>query len=185
MSTMMWLANLGDKSAVADAGPVALPPSNVPAAPSLHRLGEVRRREGFTRRDVARRLCISIREVQEHEEPSADVPLSELYRWQKLLQVPMVELLGEPTGDLSPPVELRARLLRAMKTVRSIQEVGKQTSVQRLACTLVEQILEIMPELKDTIAWPVVGHRRKQSELGQAYYRGLSLDVCDESERAM
>ena len=102
------------------------------------------------------------------------MPLSDLYRWQKLLQVPLAELLSEPAGELSPPLQLRARLLRAMKTVRSIQEVARQVSVQRLASVLVAQILEIMPELKDTIAWPAVGHRRKQSELGQAFFRGLT-----------
>ncbi len=88
----------------------------------------------------------------------------------------------EPAGELSPPLQLRARLLRAMKTVRSMQEVARQASVQRLASVLVAQILEIMPELKDTIAWPAVGHRRKQSELGQAFFRGLSLDLRDEME---
>ena len=54
-----------------------------PPAQPLHRLGEARRREGLTRREVARRLGISIREVQELEQPSSDVPLSALYRWQK------------------------------------------------------------------------------------------------------
>ena len=83
MDTMMWLANLGDKAVTAQPDSVALPPNNVPEQPALHRLGEVRRREGFTRRDVARRLNISLREVQEHEEPSANVSLGELYRWQK------------------------------------------------------------------------------------------------------
>ena len=149
---------------------------------ALHRLGEVRRREGLTRREVARRLSISVREVQEREQPSSDMPLSDLYRWQEVLQVPLAELFNEPAGELSPPLQLRARLLRAMKTVRSIQEVARQASIQRLAIVLVDQILAIMPELKDTIAWPAVGHRRKQSELGQAFFRGLSLDLRDELE---
>ena len=69
-----------------------------------------------------------------------------------------------------------------MKTVRSIQEVARQASVQRLAGVMVEQILEIMPELKDTIAWPAVGHRRKQSELGQAFFRGIAFDIRDDME---
>jgi transcriptional regulator with XRE-family HTH domain len=182
MNTTMWLADLDGKPlGAAHAVPVALPPSSAPApVQSLHRLGEVRRREGITRREVARRLNISAREVQELEQPSADMPLSDLYRWQKVLQVPLAELLNEPQTELSPPVQLRARLLRAMKTVRSIQEVARQASIQRLAVVLVEQILEIMPELKDTIAWPAVGHRRRQDELGQAFYRGLSLEFRDE-----
>jgi transcriptional regulator with XRE-family HTH domain len=180
-----WLADLGSKgAAMADAIPVALPPAG-PSTPSKppHRLGEVRRREGITRRELARRLGISIHEVQEREQPSSDMLLSEFYRWQEVLQVPIAELLEEPAGDLSPPLQLRARLLRVMKTLRSMQEVARQASVQRLATVLVDQILEIMPELKTTIAWPAVGHRRKQSELGQAFFRGLSLDLHEEIEQ--
>ena len=184
MSTI-WLAELGSKeAAMADAIPVALPPAG-PSTTSKppHRLGEVRRREGLTRREVARRLGISIHEVQEREQPSSDMLLSELYRWQEVLQVPLTELLEEPASDLSPPLQLRARLLRVMKTLRSMQEVARQASVQRLATVLVDQILEIMPELKNTIAWPAVGHRRKQSELGEAFFRGLSLDLHEEIEQ--
>jgi len=184
MNTTTWLANLGAKPAAAAQGvPVVLPPADR-SAPSLHRLGEVRRREGLTRREVARRLGISIAAVQQREQSASDMPLSELYRWQAILQVPLAELLDEPAGDLSPPLQLRARLLRAMKTIRSIQEVARQASVQRLATVLVAQILAIMPELKDTIAWPAVGNRRKQSELGQAFHRGLSLDLRDDLEQS-
>jgi transcriptional regulator with XRE-family HTH domain len=184
MNTVMWLADLGVKAPeTTPAVPVVLPQSSAPAPrPSLHRLGEVRRREGLTRREVARRLSISVREVQRLEEPSSDMPLSELYRWQKALQVPLAELLSEPEGELSPPVQLRARLLRAMKTIRSIQEAAQQASIQRLIVVLIGQILDIMPELKDTIAWPAVGQRRKQHELGQAFYRGLSLQLGNEAE---
>ena len=184
MNTTTWLANLGGKPAAAAQGvPVVLSPA-VPSVPlpSLHHLGEVRRREGLTRREVARRLGISIAEVQEREQSTSDMSLSELNRWQAVLQVPLAELLVEPAGELSPPLQLRARLVRAMKTIRSMQEVARQASVQRLATVLAAQILEIMPELKDTVAWPAVGHRRKQSELGQAFYRGLSLDLRDEPQ---
>ena len=59
--------------------------------------------------------------------------LSELLRWQRALGVPFAELLNEPDGELFPPVQLRARLLRAMKTVRTIQERARQASVRRLA----------------------------------------------------
>jgi transcriptional regulator with XRE-family HTH domain len=184
ITPITWLADLEGKPAAHEL-PVALPPSRHPSAGRpLQRLGEVRRREGVTRREVARRLHISIREVEEQEQPSTDVPLSDLYRWQEILQVPLAELLSEPSTDLSPPLQLRSRLLRAMKTIRSMQEVARQASVQRLATMLVEQILEIMPELKATIAWPSVGHRRKQTELGQAFYRGLGLhDDSEGSER--
>ena len=131
---------------------------------------------------VARRLGLSVHQIEQQEEPSADMTLSELYRWQEALGVPASELLQEPDCELSPPVQLRAQLLRTMKTVRLIEEVARQPALRRLVQTLMEQLLEIMPELKSTTAWPVVGHRRKQDELGQAFFRRLSLDFFVQPE---
>jgi len=156
------------------------PPSGVPADPRpLHRLGDVRRREGLTLHAVARQLGISIEAVKHQEDPASDLRLSDLYRWEEVLQVPASELLREPGGDLSPPVQLRARLLRIMKTARSIEEQARQISIRRLTAMLIEQIVSVMPELKDTAAWPTVGQRRSHRELGQAYHRGLMLDPKD------
>jgi hypothetical protein len=108
--------------------------------------------------------------------------LSDLYRWQEALGVPLAELIGEPDAALSPPVQLRSLLLRVMKTARSIQQKARQTSVRRLIETLVDQLLEVMPELKDTGAWPSVGQRRKQSDLGQAFFRRLSQEFVADLE---
>ena len=181
-----WLLPLGGKPVVAaDGGSAAVPPAGPPAPDrSLHRLSEVRRREGLSRRKIARDLGISLREVKRQEQPSSDILLSDLYRWQEVLKVPALELLDEPDGSLSPPVQLRARLLRVMKTVRSIQAGARQVSIRRLATMLVRQLLEVMPELKDTAPWPIVGSRRSRRELGQAFLRGLSLGPLVESERS-
>ena len=178
------LTNQGDGLDVSgDAVPNEVPTTNRPASGQpLHCLGEARRREGITRRTVARQLGISIHDVQHQEQPSADILLSELYRWQKVLEVPITELLDEPQGGLCQPVRLRARLVLLMKTVRSIQERARQESVQRLAQVLDETLVEIMPELKETGAWPSVGQRRSQDDPGQAYYRRLLLDPQDEWE---
>jgi transcriptional regulator with XRE-family HTH domain len=168
---------------IADVNPVsvALPPTNAPAPERrLHRLGQVRQREQITRRKVAQRLGISISDVQKQEQPSTDMLLSDLYRWQKALGVPITELLDDQESELSPPVELRAKLVRIMKTVRSLQERTKQVAVQRLIEMLVEQLVEIMPEVKDTGAWPAVGQRRKERDFGQAYYRKISTHSLDE-----
>jgi transcriptional regulator with XRE-family HTH domain len=180
-----WLVNLGAKpDAAADAVAAALSPASLPA-PSrpLQRLGEVRQREGLSRRTLARRLGMEVQEVQKQEQPTSDMLLSDLYRWQEALAVPTAELLNEPDGELSPPVQLRARLLRAMKTVRSIQEVARQVSVRRLVEVLADQLVEVMPELAGAGAWPAVGRRRTQDELGQAFFRGLAFDPRDEPEQ--
>ncbi len=159
-----WLVDVGakpDTAANLAAAATAAAPANSPPPPKpLHRLGEVRRREGLTRRKLAQRLGIPVAQVQEQEKPSSDMLLSELYRWQEALDVPATELLNEPNGELSPPVHLRTRLLRAMKTVRTLEAGARQASVRRLAAMLAEQLVEIMPELKDTTAWPALGFRR-------------------------
>lgn len=179
-----WVADPSDAPAAAVPVAATRPStrSSVSAQP-LHRLIEVRRREHITRRAIAQRLGVSVREVEEQERPSSDMRLSDLYRWQKALRVPMAELLNEPDGVLSPPVELRARLLRAMKTVRLLQERARQVSTRRLVEMLVDQLVEIMPELKDTTAWPATGPRRGRNDLGQAFFRKPSLQALNELDR--
>jgi len=163
--------------------PRAAPPSTPgSSAPRLHRLGQVRRREGITRRTVARRLKMSVQDVEKQEQSTSDISLSDLYLWQEVLRVPLSELLVEPRDEVSPPLQLRARLLRVMKTVRSLQDRARQASVRRLAQVLVDQLVEIMPELKEATPWPSVGRRRRRDELGQAYFRGLPLDPLYEPE---
>ena len=179
-----WTTELNDDQ-VAATNTVALAlPTNDVTSPSrpLHRLAEVRQQEGLTRSSVARRLGVSLREVEEQEDPSSDILLSDLRRWQQALDVPMTELLSEPGCELSPPVQLRARLLLVMKTIRSIQQRVRQAPLQRLAETLIEQLVEVMPDLKETAPWPMMGRRRRKHELGQAYFRRLSLDPLDELE---
>jgi transcriptional regulator with XRE-family HTH domain len=174
----------GATVAGANAGSAARRPTDSPAADvPLHRLGEVREQEGLTRERVAQFLGISIDEVAQKEQPSSDILLSELHRWQKVLRVPIAELLNEPDGEYSPPVQLRARLILAMKTVRSIQESAREESLQWLAELLVNQLVEVMPELKGIAAWPADAPSRGKRELGQAFLRGLSLRCLDELDR--
>lgn len=163
--------------------PDAAPVVPVPAAsvPRLHRLAEVRRQEGVTRRAIARRLGVSPEEVLQQEE-NRDLPLSTLYAWQEALHIPATEFLVEDDAPLSTPVLKRAQLLRMMKTIMSIVERSKQSSVRRLARFLAGQVMEVMPELKEVEPWPTVGRRRTTRELGQAALRrfdsalGIELD---------
>jgi transcriptional regulator with XRE-family HTH domain len=141
----------------------------------LHHLRRVRRQEGLTLRTVAQRLGMPLSAVRQQEQPLSDLLLSDLYRWQQALAVPAAELLDECHGELSPPVQLRAQLVRVMKTVRSIQEAARQESVQRMAEGLADQLVELMPELRETAAWPSVGCRRLRDDVGQAFFRRFSL----------
>lgn len=136
------------------------------ARPKLNCIAEVIQRERLSARTLANRLDLSVTEVQSQSDPANDLTLSKLYRWQAALQVPIAELLLEIDTGLSPAVEHRCQLLKAMRTVRSIQEQAKQETVQRMALQLVEQILDMMPELKEVSAWPSVGQRRTKDDLG-------------------
>jgi hypothetical protein len=111
--------------------------------------------------------------IRRQEDPKCDMTLSDLYRWQNALEVPIAELLVDIDAPLSEPVLTRARLLRVMKTVRAIRESASNPSIQRFAIMLEEQLIELMPELKDVSAWHSVGQRRSPDELGRAAERVL------------
>jgi transcriptional regulator with XRE-family HTH domain len=153
-----------------------LPVPQAPAAsakPVLHRIADVRKRQGVSVRSVARRMHTSIDQVRRQEEPACDLMLSELLRWQQALEVPLSDLLVESESPLSEPILTRARLLRIMKTVKAIQETATSSSIQRFAAMLEQQLIEVMPELKDVSAWHSIGQRRSPNELGRTAERSL------------
>lgn len=143
----------------------------------LHRVATVRQQQGMSLRSASRQLGIDIRELRYQEGETTDLRLSELYGWQRVLDVPVSDLLVEPTSPLSRPVLERARLVRLMKTVMSIREQSSSVSVQRLAQTMIDQLIEIMPELKEVSAWHSVGQRRSLDEFGRAAERCISEEM--------
>jgi transcriptional regulator with XRE-family HTH domain len=143
----------------------------------LHRLGEARRQEEISRRNVACHLGITVQDVRRQECSTADLPLSVLHKWAKVLGLPVAELVDEPNDSLSTPLFNRAHLIRVMKTAMAILEQTGDPSTKRLAQTLVDQLIEIMPELRGVNALPIAGKRRRLNELGSAAARGLSDEV--------
>ncbi len=143
----------------------------------LHRLEEVRRIQGVSRRTVARRLHLDMASIKHMEQEDTDLSLSTLYEWQQVLDVPINELLVEAEEPLSTPVMKRAQLLKLMKTAMAIKQRSGQGAIQRMAEVLVNQLVEIMPELAEVTPWHAVGKRRSQSELGQAAMRTVSADI--------
>lgn len=143
----------------------------------LHRLGDVRRLQGVSRRTIARRLNVDVSIVKQQEDATTDLKLSTVYLWQQLLDVPLAELLVDDEQPLSPPVMKRARMVRLMKTVLSILERSNQSAIRRMAQNLVAQLVELMPELKGVTAWHAVGQRRRLNEYGRAAERRMSSDV--------
>jgi len=153
----------------------SVPP--VPPTRPLQHLAEVRQRQGISRRTVARRLNTDLTTVRRQESGESDITLSQLFEWQKILDVPVSELIAEADDGLSASVMRRAQLVRLMKTALAIQESAKQESIRRMIQTLIEQLLEIMPELSGVGPWHAVGQRRRLDELGVAADRRLSDDV--------
>jgi len=154
---------------------------DTPPRRKLQQLSEARRRQGLSVRCVAQRLNMTVGEIREQELEDADILLSELYRWQEVLEVPVEELLREPQDALSPRVMMRAQMLRIMKTARAIRAQARNESGARLARLLINQLIEIMPELKEVAAWPAVGHRRTADELGRIAERTIPDDFMYEA----
>jgi hypothetical protein len=114
--------------------------------------------------------------VRQQEKPAYDLRLSELAAWQKVLDVPLIDLLVDSGAPLSRPVMERAQLVRLMKTAAAIQEKSDSVELRRLSNTLIEQLIQIMPELAEVSAWHSVGQRRSLDEVGRVAERRLRDD---------
>jgi transcriptional regulator with XRE-family HTH domain len=147
-----------------------------PAKP-LQRVAAVRRQQGVSRRTLARRMNVDLSVIRQQEDETCDMSLSQLYEWQKALDVPVAELLSEADDDLAASILQRAQLVRLMKTALAMKETARQESIRRMIETLVEQLLEIMPELAGVGPWHAIGKRRRLDELGAAADRLMSENV--------
>ncbi len=136
------------------------PVTHSPLPTNLQRVAEAREQQGFSLRTISRRTGIDLRTLRTHELPTTDMKLSELRAWQSALEVPLVDLIEDDLQPLSSPVKDRAMLVRIMKTVVAIKEAGGSPRIQRLADMLSEQMISLMPELKEIGAWPQHGGRR-------------------------
>ena len=154
------------------------PDPPVPESPVvLNRVRTVRQQQGVSLRSAARHLGTDIRQTRSLEHESTDMRLSDLYRWQKALDVPVSELLVEAESPLSRPVMERARLVRLMKTTMAIRERSSSSAIQRMADTMIEQLVEIMPELREVSSWHTIGQRRSLEDYGRVVERQVPDDV--------
>jgi len=133
----------------------------------MHRIADVRQRQGVTLRNVARRLGLELAVVRRQEQPDCDLRISDVMLWQEVLEVPIAELLVEADGQLSGPVLERSRMVKLMKTAAALRERTHGTPTGRIVQMLVDQILEIMPELADVTPWNTVGQRRTLDDVGR------------------
>ncbi len=149
----------------------------------LHRISEVRDQQGASLRSVSRRLDVPVQEARRQEDAHCDLRISDLLKWQQVLEVPLADLLIDSEGPLSEPVCKRAGMVRIMKTAKAIQESAKDRSVLRLANMMVEQLVRMMPELAEVSAWHSVGQRRTQDEMGRIVERTIPENFFNDSSR--
>ena len=133
----------------------------------MHRIATVRRQQGISLRTASRQLQADVSTLKQQEDETQDLHLSELYRWQQVLGVPIDELVVDAGTDLSRPILERARMVRIMKTVKAMMGVAATPAVKRLVENLEMQLVELMPELKDISAWHSVGFFIQKKTLGQ------------------
>ena len=148
-------------------------------AKPLHRVREIRLREGVSLRSAARQMGTDIRSLRLQEQESTDLRLTELRKWQKALDVPLTELVVDDELPLSRPVMERARMIRLMKTAAAIHERAPTTGIKRMAQMMVEQLVEIMPELKEVSPWHQFGQRRSLDEYGRVMDRTIADDSLE------
>ncbi len=141
--------------------------NNGSSSSPLHRLAEVREQQGISVRSAARRMGVPMSQVRQEEKQGSHLTLADLVRWQRALEVPLIDLLVDEDSPISSPVVSRARWLRIMKTVKALLEASPSPSITRMAQMLEGQVLEVMPELQDVGPWHSVGQRRSHDEQGR------------------
>lgn len=149
-------------------------PAGGQAQKKMHRIATVRHQQGMSLRSVSRQMGRTMSTVRLQEDETQDLRLSDLRRWQKVLGVPLQDLLVDESPQLSRPVMERARMVRLMKTAQALNESVEDEGHKRLATMLVEQLVEVMPELEDVSAWHSVGQRRSLDEYGRIVERRIN-----------
>ncbi|HUS38249.1 MAG: helix-turn-helix transcriptional regulator [Pirellulales bacterium] len=114
---------------------------------NLHRIGVARQQQGISLRTVARRMQKTVAEVRDQELSSTDLNLSTVYNWCEALNLPVEELLVEPSEGFSTPILKRTQLINLMKMALTIGQAAKDDAIRRLAEAMVDQMVDLMPEL--------------------------------------
>ncbi len=143
-----------------------LPPS--PPQRPLHRLAAARRERHMSRQHLAEGLHVDVETLRELEQAQTDFPLSLLYRCREILDVPLQKLLVDASAPPALPRAARARMADLLRTVATILQESKQPAVCRMAHNLVNQMVELMPELKGLAAEYLAGDEQLLDSQGRS-----------------
>lgn len=144
----------------------------------LHQIATVRRNQNISIATCARKLGITVQEARCQEQPTSDLSLSQLMAWKEILDVPFSELVGQEAEILENPIRNRALMIKVMKTAKQILLFSREQRVHNMAQTLVDQLVELMPELMNVSVWPDVGQSHENRDPGIAVFRRFDPEVA-------
>lgn len=96
MSTVEYNFEINGVSVSSSRRAASVPP---PPQRPLQRIGEVRQQQGTSLRSVARKMNLPMQEVRDQEESNSDLRISDLLKWQEILEVPLADLLIDNQGS--------------------------------------------------------------------------------------
>ena len=68
-------------------------------------------------------------------------------------------------------------MVRLMKTAAALNDAVEGDGPKRMATMLIQQLVEVMPELKEVSPWHSVGQRRSLDEYGRIVERRINDDL--------
>jgi hypothetical protein len=119
----------------------------------MHRIRDVRLGKRVDIGTLAEQMGTDVPSLQVQEQELTDLWVSDLLRWREALDVPLSELVvdeGAPLGR--PPLE-RPQLVRLVETAVAIHSQTPVIDIRRMARMLVDQLVEMMPELSSLSPW--------------------------------
>ena len=124
-----------------------------------HFILETLKTQGMTLATCAKRLGVSLEEAERQAEPYSNLTLEQLFAWSDALDAPISELLPFDLTT-SDPIRNRALMLRIVKTARQLQNLSRNTTLEYAATSLVDQLIELVPEYAVVEPWSSVGKSR-------------------------
>ncbi len=122
--------------------------SHFDGAKPLHRLREIREMVGLTIEQVAEAMGTSVATATREEDPSSDLPVSTLLRWQRALGIPFHRLLVEPDSTISLPGLTDERLSLLEGIAQELRNAAKDNATRAFADGLQRQLEELRPSRK-------------------------------------
>ena len=142
----------------------------------LHCLRDARCRKKISKETVASHLGIDVALVELLENESTDIPLSLLHEWKKLLDVPFGELLIDEEGLMYDTRYIQDQLDSMLKTALKIAQQSKHGPVKHMVNNLIDQLLQIMPELHEVL----LQNNSKKPSLLEEYLNEFKLGSFEE-----